>query len=377
MPRGDNQDRGFRHVSYVNLAAQFTEERDALLSVFNSVFENGIFVNEKALEPLESELAEQCGRVHAVGVNSGTDALVLGLRALGVGPGDEVITPPNSFIASAAAIVAVGAKPVFADVLHDQNIDPAAVEVAITERTKAVMPVHLTGRICNMERITEIAERNGLLIIEDAAQSMGSRFAEQPAGSFGAVGCFSAHPMKNFNAAGDAGFVVTDDEVLAARIKLLRNNGLVDRDTAVEWGVVSRMDVFQSELLRFRLKRLRSIVERRRHNATLYRKFLDGAPVIIPPDRECEFNTYHTFVIQVSRRSDLQNHLKQKGIISAVHYPTPIHLQPAASELGYKEGDFPVAESQSKRILSLPIHQFLDEVDIEYVAGHIKAFYGE
>ena len=364
-----------RQVPYVNFAAQFAQERGEITALVERVFGRGEFVGGGAVDAIEAELAAYVGVAHVVALNSGTDALILGMRALGLGPGDEVITPPNSFVASTATIVAVGATPVFADVRDDQNIDPDAIAAAVTPRTRAIMPVHLTGRVADMRPIMEIAGRHGLAVIEDAAQSIGSRYEERQAGSFGTIACFSAHPLKNLNAAGDAGFLATDDADVARKVRLLRNHGLVDRNTVEMWGTVSRMDVLQAELLRLRLARLDEVIERRRRNAETYRRLLRDAPVFIPPCRNQEFNTFHVFVIQADRRNELQAHLAKEGIGTAIHYPVPIHLQPAAAALGHRRGDFPVTERQADRILSLPIHQFLGDEDQDYVAEKIRAFY--
>jgi dTDP-4-amino-4,6-dideoxygalactose transaminase len=365
-----------RQVPYVNFTAQYAEEREEIGALVERVFGRGEFVGGGAIEALEAELAGYLGVPHVVALASGTDALILGMRALGLGPGDEVVTPPNSFVASTAAIVAVGATPVFADVRDDQNIDPDAIADAITPRTRAIMPVHLTGRVADMRPITELARRHGLAVIEDAAQSIGSRYEEKQAGSIGTIGCFSAHPLKNLNAAGDAGFLTTADAAIARKVRLLRNHGLVDRNTVEAWGTVSRMDVLQAELLRLRLARLDQVIDRRRRNAETYRRLLDDAPVFIPPCRNQEFNTFHVFVIQGDRRDGLQAYLAQEGIGTAVHYPVPIHLQPAAATLGHRRGDFPVTERQAERILSLPVNQFVTAEDQAYVAEKIRAFYG-
>jgi dTDP-4-amino-4,6-dideoxygalactose transaminase len=310
-----------------------------------------------------------------VALNSGTDALFLALKVAGIGPGDEVITPPNSFIASTAVIVHLRARPVFVDVLADQNIDPAALERAVTPRTRAIMPVHLTGRVCRMDAILEIAERHGLLVIEDAAQSIGSMFQERKSGSFGDFGCFSAHPLKNLNAMGDAGFVTTNDSAAAARMRRLRTHGMADRETVEEWGFVSRMDLLQAAVLDYRLDKLPDVIAKRRENAALYQSLIKHERVFVPPCRQDEFNTFHTFVIQAERRDELQHHLRAIGIKTAIHYPVPIHLQPAAASLGYRKGDFPAAERQAERILTLPVNQYMKAEDVEAVAGEVLAFY--
>jgi dTDP-4-amino-4,6-dideoxygalactose transaminase len=366
-----------RHdIPYVNLPAQADEQMPELAAIFERVVRRGSFVGAGAeIERLEARLAEYCGTREAVALNSGTDALFLALKVAGIGPGDEVITPPNSFIASTAVIVHLGARPVFVDVLADQNIDPAAIERAVTPRTRAIMPVHLTGRVCRMDQILEIAARHGLLVIEDAAQSIGSMFQGRKSGSFGHFGCFSAHPLKNLNAMGDAGFVTTNDSAAAARMRRLRSHGMADRETVEEWGFVSRMDVLQAAILDYRLDKLPDVIAKRRENAALYQRLIKHEKVFVPPCRQDEFNTFHTFVIQVDRRDDLQHHLRSIGIKTAIHYPVPIHLQPAAASLGYRKGDFPAAERQAERILTLPVNQYMRVKDVEAVAGEVLAFY--
>jgi dTDP-4-amino-4,6-dideoxygalactose transaminase len=366
-----------RHnIPYVNLPAQADEQMPELAAIFEKVVRRGSFVGAGAdIERLEARLAECCGAKEAVALNSGTDALFLALKVAGIGPGDEVITPPNSFIASTAVIVHAGARPVFADVLADQNIDPPAIERALTPRTKAIMPVHLTGRVCRMDAIMEIAERRGLIVIEDAAQSIGSMFQGRKSGSFGHFGCFSAHPLKNLNAVGDAGFVTTNDSAAAARMRRLRTHGMADRETVDEWGFVSRMDALQAAILEYRLDKLPEIIAKRRENAALYQRLIKHDKVFVPPCRQDEFNTFHTFVIQAERRDELQRHLREIGIKTAIHYPVPIHLQPAAAGLGYRKGDFPATEDQADRILTLPVNQYLSAADVETVAAEVLDFY--
>jgi len=359
-----------RQVPYVNFPAQYDIERDEIHALVDQVFTKGEFVGGAVVEALEAELSAATGRPYAVALNSGTDALILGMKALGIGPGDEVITPPNSFVASTAAIVAVGAVPVFADIRADQNIDPDAVAAAITPRTKAIMPVHLTGRMADMGPLMALAEKHGLAVIEDAAQSIGSRYDGKLSGSFGTIACFSGHPLKNLNAAGDAGFLVTADPQVADRVRLLRNHGLIDRNTVVEWGTVSRLDVLQAAILRLRLAKLDTVIAARRCNAALYRSLLPTG--LNAPCRPVEFNSFHLFVVQVDNRDEIQRRLGERGIGTGVHYPVPIHLQPAAQGLGYKPGSMPVTETQARRILSLPIHQFLSEDDVRYVAATLR-----
>ncbi|MEO1352672.1 MAG: DegT/DnrJ/EryC1/StrS family aminotransferase [Cyanobacteria bacterium J06635_15] len=362
-------------VPYVNLAAQWQAERDDLLPIVEAVLASGQYVGGSIIEEFEHQAAALCQTKHCVALNSGTDALVCGLLALGVKPGDEVITPPNSFIASTAAIVHLRAKPVFADVLPDQNIDPEKIEQAITSRTKAIMPVHLTGRMARMDQIMEIANRYGIPVIEDAAQSIGSKYQDIPSGRWGKVGCFSAHPLKNLNACGDAGFLVTDDDAIASQIRSMRNHGIVDRNTVERFGYVSRMDTLQAAILRYRLTELEGVIEKRRQNASLYRQTIDQTHAFIPEDQPEEFNTYHTFVIQTDQREGLKAYLSDHGIETAIHYPVPIHLQPASKDLNYGSGSFPATEDQAAKILTLPIHQYLQAQDVIDIANQLNRFF--
>src|SRR5215470_461488 len=348
-------------IPYVNPGAQFVEEKAELMPRIEAILAGGMHVGGPEIEALEREIADYVGTHHAVALNSGTDALIFGMIAAGIGPGDEVITPPNSFVASTAAIAWAGATPVFADVRWDGLLDPEAVEAAVTERTAAIMPVHLWGGICDMDALWAIAERHGLAIIEDAAQAMGTRHRNRRAGALGTVGCFSAHPLKIFNAVGDAGFITTDDDAIANRIRLLRNHGLVDRDTVGEFGTVSRLDALQAAVLRFRLGKLDVMIERRRANAELYRTLLKGVPIRLPQQKPYEFHTFVNFVSQCDRRDELQKHLAGKGVQTVVHYNTPIHLQPAAAALGCRRGQFPVTERLCETILALPANQTLVE----------------
>jgi len=363
-------------IPYVNLVAQWEQERDELLPLIDGAMSSGQYIGGKAVEDFESSAAQACGTKYCVSLNSGTDALVCGLLAMGVKRGDEVITPPNSFIASTAAIVHIGAVPVFVDVLPDQNIDPSKIEAAITDKTKAIMPVHLTGRMAKMDAIATIAKKFQLGVIEDGAQAIGSKYGDIPSGKWGDVGCFSTHPLKNLNACGDGGFLVTDNDEIAAKIRLMRNHGLIDRNTVTEFGYVSRLDVIQAVILNYRFSRLNGVIEKRRSNAKLYQQLLNSNIVFLPEDTALEYNSYHTYVIQVDQRDELRVYLNNAGIETSIHYPIPIHLQPAARSLGYKLGDFPETEKQAGRILTLPINQYIEPRDVERIATLINAFYG-
>lgn len=363
-----------RRIPYVNPGAQFAEERDELMPRIEAALMGGMHVGGAEIEALESEIAAYVGTTHAVSVNSGFDAIAFGIKAAGIGPGDEVITPPNSFVASTAAIVHVGATPVFADVRMDGLLDPDAVAAVVTPRTAAIMPVHLWGGVCDMDPLWAIAERHGLAVIEDAAQAMGTRHGNRRAGALGTAGCFSAHPLKVFNAVGDAGFVTTNSGEIAGRLRLLRNHGLVDRDTVSEFAGNSRLDTVQATVLRYRLTKVDEYIERRRANANLYVSLLADLPIRLPLEKPYEYHTRVNFVSHCDWRDELQQYLAAEGIHTAVHYNTPIHLQPAAESLGYGAGQFPVTEQLCKVILALPANQTLTVDDIELIAGKIRDF---
>lgn len=354
-------------VPYTNFQAQFRAMAQLTIGQIAAVLDQGDMILGKEVKTFEEEFAEFTGTKHAIGVANGTDSLILCMVALGIGPGDEVITAPNSWISSASSIALIGAKPVFADVGEDQLINPEAIELAITRRTKAIMPVHLTGRLCDMQNICQIAEHHGVPIIEDAAQAAGVKHA----GALGLFGSFSLHPLKSLGACGDAGVITTDDHEQAEKIRRLRNHGLVDREHVKHWGYNSRLDSIQATILRLRLRQLPVVIERRRHLARQYTKALEGI-VLCPKD---EGHSYHTYTIQASGRNELQVHLQKKGIETKIHYPIPLHLQEAAAGLNYQEGDFPQTERQANRILSLPINEYLSEEQIGYVIDQIKEFY--
>ena len=363
-------------VSYLDLPRQFQNE--SLYGDIRKVFARGQFILGSEVERFEAAFAELCGTRFALGLNSGTDALFLALKALGVGTGDEVITAPNSFVASAAAIVAVGAKPVFVDVAPDYNLDPSRIESALTSRTRAIIPVHLTGNPANMPEIMALAKKHRLYVIEDAAQSVMATINGQKTGSFGEAGCFSMHPLKNLNVGGDGGVLTTNSEDLYVRIKMLRNHGLKNRDEIDFFGYNSRLDTIQAVVALNGLKRLKEVTERRISNAGLYDRELQRLEpfVVIPPRRAGWDQVFHTYVIQVKDREKLMAYLEKMGVETKIHYPIPIHLQKPCRELGYKKGDFPACESQSEKILTLPIHQYLTPEQILYVTQKIKEFYG-
>jgi dTDP-4-amino-4,6-dideoxygalactose transaminase len=361
-------------IPYVNLSYKNKSKKE-LIKVFKKVLDKGQFVGGDEIDLFEKKIAKLCGTKYAVALNSGTDALTLALHLLGVRKGDEVITPPNSFIASTAVIVHLGAKPVFVDVLSDQNIDPNKIQSAITKKTKVIMPVHLSGRMCQMDKIMSIAKKNKISVVEDAAQSIGSKYKNKMSGSYGDFGCFSAHPLKNLNALGDSGYLTTNSFKYYKKIKSLSNHGMENRNIIKNFGYISRMDNLQAAFLNYKLKNLDKVISQRRKNALIYMNELDSRFVFFNDEKENEFNTYHTFVIQIRFRNKLRKYLLNKGIGTSIHYPVPIHLQPASKFLGHKIGDFKITENQSKKILTLPVNENLSSDQVKYICRCINKFY--
>ncbi len=362
-------------VPYINLSQQYNSERKSLLEIIDKTLSSGSYVGGMEIEKFEKKISKLCGTKYCISLNSGTDALTLALHALGVRRGDEVITPSNSFIASTSVIVHLGAKPVFVDVKDDQNINEKLIEKNITKKTKVIMPVHLTGRMCDMVKINQISNKYKIPIVEDCAQSVMSMYANKKAGSYGIFGCFSTHPLKNLNAMGDGGFLVTNSKKYYKLISALRTHGTINRNVVKKFGYVSRMDNIQAAILNYKLKNLKKVISIRRKNVQLYLKYLNKKNFYFPKEKRLEFNTYHTFVLQFKKRNLLRKYLKKKGIGTAIHYPTPIHLQPAAKYLGYKKKSLPMTETQAKSILTLPIHQHLKSNEIKYISNHINKFY--
>ena len=363
-------------IPYMNLTLQHRPLRNEILTAVAGVIDSGQFILGEQTDLFEKEFAALCGSKHAVGVNSGTDALILALKAIGIGPGDEVITASNSFLASASCIALAGATPRFADVNMDLNLDPEAGAREITPRTRAIIPVHLTGKPAPMKELLALAGQHKLEVIEDAAQAVGAKLEGKPVGTFGRAGCFSLHPLKNLNACGDSGMLVTNDDAVVQRTRLLRNHGQPNRNDCTEFSMVSRLDSVQAAILRVKLRHLEAVTKKRRANADHYRRRLNGCPRIqCPNDAPGQFCVYHTFVVQADKRDELKQHLENAGIGTAIHYPVPIHLMTVGRRLGYKPGDFPVTERLAGRILSLPIYPELTAAQLDEVADAILAFY--
>lgn len=363
-------------IPYVDVGRQHRAIKNDLLQAVAQVLEEGKFVLGPQVGHFECEFSGLVGVPYSIGVNSGTDAMILALRSLGIGPGDEVLTAVNSFVSSASAIALVGAKPVLVDVRDDFNIDPTHAESLINRKTKAIIPVHLTGRPAPMDEIMDIARKHDLLVIEDAAQAVCARHRGRPVGSFGHANAFSLHPLKTLNACGDGGVLTTNSLEISEKVRELRNLGLRSRENCVEWSSNSRLDTIQAAMLLVKLKHLSHWTERRRENAALYRQMLKGiGEVVLPDDPSHMYSVYHTFVVQVERREALREFLADRGIGTQIHYPSPIHLQDCALGLRYQRGDFPVAEKQSTKILSLPIYPELGEEELQTVADAIRTFY--
>lgn len=349
--------------------------RAKLILAFEQVLDSGRYIQGPEVTSFEQEFAEYCGAPYATGVSNGTCSLHLTLRAIGVGAGDEVITAPNSFVASASTIALVGAKPVFVDVMPDLNIDPDQIERAITPRTKAIVPVHLAGRPAKMRQINDIAQRHGLFVLEDAAQSVGAKLCGKRIGSWGNAASFSLHPLKNLHAFGDAGIMTAQNPELIQRLNVSKNHGLVNRDRCESWSFNCRLDEMQAALLRVQLPELQRWTEERRDLAFRYNRLLKRF-VEVPEEGPDEYHVYQTYVVQADRRQELQDFLRANGVEALVHYPTPIHMQPAAAGLGHGPNDFPETMRLSQRILSLPLYPGLTHEQQDYVAAMFGKFYG-
>ena len=368
--------KNIREIPYVDIGLQHRLISKELLSEIEKVINHGQFVLGQEVETFEQKLADLCEVKFSVGVNSGTDALFLALQVLGIGPGDEVITAPNSFVSTASAIKLSGAIPKFVDVDKSYNIDTNQIEKQITNKTKAIIPVHLTGRPANMSPIIELSEKYNISVIEDAAQAIMAKYNNKPVGSIGHIGCFSFHPLKTLNACGDAGAITTNNKLIYEKLLTLRNLGLKNRNNCEYWSINSRLDSIQASILNVKIKFIKEWTYGRRKNAGIYNKsFSNMNEIILPPENENNYSVYHTYVIQVEKRDELKQYLNEHGIGTAIHYPIPIHLQKVANELGYKEGSFPNAEKQSKNIISLPIYPELKNDDLTYIIQTIKRFY--
>jgi len=364
-------------VPFSYLERQFVEV-EAIIEDIRALVRSGDFTLGHAVAEFESRFAKAVGVRHAVGVGSGTEAITLALQAAGVKPGDEVITAPNTFIATLGAIVATGARPVFVDVDAQHSLDPAKLEAAITPRTRAIVPVHLWGNPADMPAILAIAERRGVPVVEDACQSFTAARDGRAVGAWGVAGAFSLHPLKPLNVWGDGGVIVTDSDALADHLRLRRNHGLRDRDTVEIFGVNSRLDTLQAVVCTHLIDRVTAITDARIANASRLDAALAPLADVVShaPRQPRARHVYQVYVVRAQRRDELVRFLVERGVEAKVHYPVPLHLQPAAKDLGYRRGAFPVCEAEAAEIVTLPAHQHLGPAELDYVIEQVRGFYG-
>ena len=363
-------------VSYSYLDKQFSDI-EPYLDDIRKVVKTGDFTLGDAVAEFENKFTRLLGLPYAIGVGTGTDALMLSLKILGIGHGDEVITTPNTFVATAGAIAMAGAHPVFVDNNEEYLIDVSKIEDAITPHTKAIMPVHLTGCPADMPELMKIAERYKLIVVEDAAQAILAAIDGKSVGSWGVTAGFSLHPLKNLNIWGDGGIIVTRSEELCHKLRLFRNHGMDTRDEIAFWSHNCRLDTIQAVVANRLINDVHAITDQRIANAKRYDEaFADLQDyIIIPPRNPKKKQVYHTYVICVRDRDLLLEHLLKNGIRAKIHYPIPLHLQKAAVDLGYKKGDFPVCEEHCRTIITLPVHQHLTESELNYVIDEVRKFY--
>jgi len=364
-------------VPYLDLQAQLRPIRAEVDAAIARVLDNCAFCLGPEVARFEADFARFCGANHCVAMNSGTSALHVAMRLLGVGPGDEVITTPYTFVATGWAISYCGARPVFVDIEDETfNLDPALAERAIAPRTRAILPVHLYGHPCDLDPLLAISRRHKLPLVEDAAQAHGARYRGTVVGTFGEISCFSFYPTKNLGAAGEGGALVTNDSAFAARARALRAHGSRQRYHHDEVGYNYRMEGIQGAVLGVKLRHLPKWQEARRRVARRYAELLADSPLRLPREAGHAQSAWHLYTVRHPRREDLKAHLDTHGIGNAVHYPTPLHLQKAYAPLGHKPGDFPVAEQAAREVLSLPMYPELTDAQLERVAAVVRAFFG-
>jgi len=363
------------NIPFVDLQTQFSSLRDEIIPAVESVMARGAFILGDEVEQFERSFAEFCDTDYCVSVASGCDALLWAIKACGLGSGDEIITVANTYIATVLAISQAGATPVLVDCLEDSfEMDPEKIETAVTPRTKAIIPVHLYGQSADMDTILALAEKHGLKVIEDAAQAHGATYRGRPCGSMGDVGCFSFYPGKNLGAYGDGGALVTNDEAIANRVRMLRNYGQSKKyyHDVVGWN--SRLDTVQAAVLNVKLPRLQGWNDARREHADRYREGLAELDVVVPSEVKGNRHIYHLFVIRIRDRDKALDFLNTQGISCGIHYPVPVHFQKAYKGLGYDAGSFPVTERIAGEILSLPMFPELSDEQIEFVCQNLAAF---
>ncbi|MDD5606514.1 MAG: DegT/DnrJ/EryC1/StrS family aminotransferase [Candidatus Pacebacteria bacterium] len=366
-------------MKFLDLVAQYKSIKKEIDKAVERVLDSSIFIGGKEVEEFEKEVARFCGVKYAIGVNSGTDALFLSLKALGIKSGDEVITTPFTFIATAGVIVNCGAKPVFADIESSTfNISPESIEGLITPKTKAILPVHLFGQMADMDEIMKIARKYKLYVVEDAAQAIGAEYRSKKAGTIGDLGCFSFFPSKNLGAYGDGGMIITNNKKLAEKIRLLKNHGSSPKEKYLNLviGTNSRLDALQAAILRVKLRYLSKWSRERAKKADYYNKNLKGVgDIIVPKINFGRSHIFHQYTIKTKLRDKLQQYLKEKEIPTMIYYPLSLHSQPAFKYLKYRQGDFLEAEKALKEVLSLPIYPELGKKDQDYIIQKIKEFF--
>ncbi len=361
-------------VPYINLSLQHSKDKEAILEKVSQVIDSGMFILGEEVDQFEKQFAKLCGTKYAIGVGNGTDSLILSMKAMGIGPGDEVITAPNSYLASASSIELVGAIAVFADVRSDFNLDPIEVEKKITDKTKAIIAVHLTGRPAPMDELNKIAKKYNLFVIEDAAQAVGAEYKGMKVGSIGDIASFSLHPLKNLSALGDAGMITTNNESYYNYLIKARSHGHINRDECAFWSINSRIDALQAAILNIKILRLPEWTARRRSIAERYQKSF-GHLVEVPVEKDYEKSVYHTFIIKTDKRDELKSFLEERGIDTKVHYPIPIHKQLAAKDNLSAQDSYSVTEDQVKRILSIPVYPELTDEQVDYVCESVNNFF--
>ncbi len=359
-------------IPYINLTRQYFALQQQIDEKVTQVLREGSFILRDDVTIFERKMADYIGVKHVIGLNSGTDALILSLKALGVRPGDEIITVAHTFVATVAAIVHCGATPVLVDIGPDMNMDPEKAEAAITSKTKGIIPVHMNGKLCRMNLITSIAKRHGLWIVEDACQSMGAQQNGKMAGSFGRTGCFSLHPMKILNVAGDGGFVATDDDDINEYIRLMRNHGQKTKEEISFFGFSSRLDNLQAAIATIKLEYLEAWIETRRRLAAAYDEGLKSLEMIQLQKEDISYrDVYNSYVVRCSERDALFHFLREHGVECMVHWPRPLHKQPA---LKLDEYQLPETEKMSSEVLSLPIYPELTLDELQEVISHVIEF---
>lgn len=361
-------------IPYINLGLQHQKDKSDILAKISELLDSGMFILGDEVRQFEESFAALCQTKYAVGVANGTDALMLAMKSFGIGKGDEVITAPNSYLASASSIELIGATAVFADVRADFNIDPSEIEKKITNKTKAIIAVHLTGRPADMDAINIIAKKHNLHVIEDSAQAVGAKFNGISTGNLGDIGCFSLHPLKNLAAIGDAGIITTNDKKIYEWLLKARTHGMKSRDECEFWSLNSRLDAIQAAILNIKFKNLEAWTIRRREIAEKYIKAI-GHFVQVPIENENEYSVYHTFIIQTKQRDDLMNYLAEHGIDSKIHYPIAIHQQEAAAYNKSAKENYPITNQQISQILTLPVYPELSDEQVDYIIETIQRFF--